>query len=145
MSDVSETLGTHEVDAYMRRIGIALHLDSRDDQADPAGVFRLRDAGDGDIDVLKDGERQYRIERRPRALADFIPTCWYQQTSPQSHFTQGTICSLLTQQGRISIAGTTLIRTSAGVRAEQQLPTHAAVLAAYRDHFGISLSRVPAR
>ena len=28
------------------------------------------------------GQPQYRIERRGRSLADFVPTCWWQQTSP---------------------------------------------------------------
>jgi N-hydroxyarylamine O-acetyltransferase len=40
--------------------------------------------------------------------------------------------------------GRTLIRTSAGSRTEQPLEADDAVLAAYRDHFGISLDQVPA-
>ena len=96
------------------------------------------------MDVLKDGEPQYRIERRERSLADFVPTCWWQRTSPQSHFTRSTICSRLTDDGRISISDRALIRTSGGSRVEQQLPDDAALLGAYRDHFGISLDRVPA-
>ena len=93
--------------------------------------------------MLKNSEPQYRIERRERSLDDFVPTCWWQQTSPQSHFTQGTICSRLTDDGRISVSGRTLIRTSGGSRTEQQLPDDDALLAAYGDHFGIVLDRVP--
>ena len=115
----------------------------RDDQDDPAGRFRLADAERGDIDVLKDGEPQYRLETRERSLADFVPTCWWQQTSPLSHFTRSTICSRLTPDGRVSISGRTLIPTQGGTRTEQQLHTDDALLAAYRDHFGIVLSRVP--
>ena len=121
-----------------------LLLEHRDGQDDPAGRFLLADAADGDVDVLRNGEPQYRIERRERSLADFVPTCWWQQTSPQSHFTRSTICSRLTEDGRISISGRTLIRTSGGARVEQQLPGDAALLSAYRDHFGIILDRVPA-
>jgi len=120
-----------------------LHLDSRQDQADPAGRFKLADAADGDIDVLKDDQPQYRIETRERSLADFVPTCWWQQTSPVSHFTQGTICSRLTEDGRVTITGRTLIRTSGGNRAEEQLASDDALLAAYRDEFGVSLDKVP--
>ncbi len=120
-----------------------LLLCHRDGQDDPAGRFLLADAGDEDVDVLKDGEPQYRIERRERSLADFVPTCWWQQTSPDSHFTQNTICSRLTDDGRISLSGNTLIRTSGGSRTEEQLPSGDAVLAAYREHFGIALDRVP--
>ncbi len=120
-----------------------LALDSRTEQDDPGGRFLLADAADGDVDVLKSGEPQYRFEPRERALADFVPTCWWQQTSPLSHFTQETVCSRLTEDGRISISGRTLIRTSNGSRAEQQLPGDDALLAAYREHFGITLDRVP--
>ena len=121
-----------------------LLLDHREGQDDPAGRFLLADTEDADVDVLRNGEPQYRIERRERSLADFVPTCWWQQTSPQSHFTRDTICSRLTGDGRISISGRTLIRTSGGSRVEQQLSDDAALLAAYGDHFGIILDRVPA-
>jgi N-hydroxyarylamine O-acetyltransferase len=120
-----------------------LRYDSRDEQDDPGGRFLLADTPEGDVDVLRDGQPQYRIERRERSLADFAPTCWWQQTSPESHFTRGTICSRLTEDGRISISGKTLILTSGGSRTEQQLSADGAVLAAYRDHFGIALDQVP--
>ena len=120
-----------------------LMLDSRTDQADPAGMFRLADAGAGDVDVLKDGKPQYRIEMRSRQLDDFLPTCWYQSTSPASHFTQSTICSRLTDDGRVSISGRTLIKTSGAGRSEERLPDEAALLAAYRAYFGIVLRRAP--
>jgi N-hydroxyarylamine O-acetyltransferase len=120
-----------------------LLLHSRQEQHDPAGRFLLADAEDADVYVLKDGEPQYQIERRERSLADFVPTCWWQQTSPQSHFTSSTICSRLTEDGRVSISGRTLIQTRGGSRSERQLPAGEAVLAAYRDHFGITLDQVP--
>ncbi len=120
-----------------------LLFDSRHEQNDPAGRFLLVDSGDGDVDVLKDGNPQYRIEPKERSLADFIPTCWWQTTSPDSHFTQDIICSRLTKVGRVSIAGRTLIITENGSRAEQQLTGDDALLAAYREHFGIILDTVP--
>lgn len=121
-----------------------LRYDSRQEQDDPAGRFCLADAEGGDLDVLKDRQPQYRIEQRERSLADFVPTCWWQQTSPQSHFTRSTICSRLTDDGRISLSGRTLIRTTGTARTEQQLKADNAVLAAYRDYFGIILDQVPA-
>lgn len=120
-----------------------LRFESRTEQQDPAGVFRLSDADNGDVEVAKDGALQYRIEARERSLTDFEPTCWWQQTSPQSHFTQGTVCSRLTKDGRISIAGRTLVRTSGGTRTEEELSSDEDLLAAYRDNFGISLDRLP--
>jgi N-hydroxyarylamine O-acetyltransferase len=120
-----------------------LRYDGRDRQDDPGGWFTLADAPDDDVDVAKEGQPQYRIERRERMLADFVPTCWWQQTSPDSHFTRSTICSRLTAEGRISLSGRTLIQTSGGTRTERELGRDTEVLAAYRDHFGIVLHRVP--
>jgi N-hydroxyarylamine O-acetyltransferase len=120
-----------------------LLLDSRDEQADPAGRFQLADASDGDIDVIRDGKPQYRIESRERSLADFVPTCWWQQTSPLSHFTRSTICSMRTEDGRVSISARTLIHSRGATRTEQELAGDDVVLAAYRDYFGIALDRVP--
>lgn len=120
-----------------------LLADSRAEQSDPGGRFLLADTPDGDVAVAKDGQPQYLIELRERALGDFVATCWWQQTSPQSHFTAAVICSRLTADGRISISGRTLIRTVGGQRFEEKLTDDQAVLAAYRDHFGIDLSNVP--
>ncbi|HET9896026.1 MAG TPA: arylamine N-acetyltransferase [Streptosporangiaceae bacterium] len=120
-----------------------LHFDDRAEQADPGGVFRLADTSDGDIEVRRNGELLYVAERRDRALADFAPTCWWQQTWPQSHFRQSTICSLLTPDGRISLSGRTLIRTRGAARIEEELLTDEAVLTAYSEYFGITLDRVP--
>jgi N-hydroxyarylamine O-acetyltransferase len=120
-----------------------LLLSSRDEQDDPAGRFRLADADGGDIDVLRDGKPQYRIETRERTLADCVPTCWWQATSPLSHFTQSTICSRLTPGGRVSVSGRLLIQTENGTRTEQRLDGDDALLAAYRDYFGVVLTRVP--
>jgi N-hydroxyarylamine O-acetyltransferase len=120
-----------------------LLADARTEQADPGGTFVLADTPDGDVDVFRDGQPQYRLELRERALDDFVPTCWWQQTSPQSHFTKSVICSRLTADGRISITGRTLIRTAGEQRIEEDLPDDQAVLAAYRAHFGIDLTSVP--
>jgi N-hydroxyarylamine O-acetyltransferase len=120
-----------------------LLVGSQAEQADPGGRFRLAEVPDGDIDVLMDGQAQYRLESRERALADFGPTCWWQQTSPESHFTKSVICSRLTEDGRISMSGRRLIRTSGVQRIVADLADDQAVLDAYQDHFGIELRSVP--
>jgi N-hydroxyarylamine O-acetyltransferase len=120
-----------------------LLLDERDDQADPAGTFRLVEAGDGDLDVLRDGKRQFRLDTRPRELADFEAGAWYHRTSPASHFTTSLVCSLLTADGRITLSGRKLVTTVGGERHERTLETDEEVLAAYRKHFGLELDRVP--
>jgi N-hydroxyarylamine O-acetyltransferase len=119
-----------------------LDYDSRADQRDPGGVFRLVETADGDLDVLHDGEPQYLLEQRPRALGDFEATCWWQRTSPSSHFRQSLVCSRLTQDGRITLSGRTLVRTTGERREERELG-EGELLAAYREHFGIALAREP--
>ncbi|MFD0886504.1 arylamine N-acetyltransferase [Streptosporangium algeriense] len=120
-----------------------LRFDLRTDQADQGGVFRLVEAEEGDIDVLQDGVPQYRLERRPRVLADYEVTCWWQQTSPKSHFTRSLVCSRLTEDGRLTLSDRQLVRTVGDEREEVTLTTDAEVLAAYRDHFGIELDTPP--
>ena len=120
-----------------------LRLGVRADQRDPAGTFRIAESGHGDLDVFLDGEPQYRLEARPRALTDFEPTCWWHQTSPRSHFTQSVVCSLPTDSGRVTMSDRTLIRTLGGERHKVALATEAEALAAYRTYFGIVLDRVP--
>jgi N-hydroxyarylamine O-acetyltransferase len=120
-----------------------LLFDSRNTQDDSGGQFLLVDTVDGDIDVLRDGQPLYRVERHERAQSDFAPTCWWQQSSPDSHFTHSTICSRLTETGRVSLSDRTLIITTDGERSERHLPTDEALLAAYRYHFNITLDRIP--
>jgi N-hydroxyarylamine O-acetyltransferase len=142
--------GTDGTGPWLADVGFGAHshypllFDARDEQDDPGGRFRLVDAAEGDVEVWKNGRGEYRLERRPRSLADFAATCWWHQTSPASHFTRGTICSRLTGDGRISLSGRLLIRTTAaGARSERPLTTDGEVLAAYRDDFGIRLERLP--
>ncbi|WP_405004771.1 arylamine N-acetyltransferase [Kitasatospora purpeofusca] len=139
-----------------------LRLDERGRQQDPAGVFTItpsagaRSTGApstgtaGDLDVALDGAPQYRLDPRPYRLADFVPTCWWQTTSPDSHFTRATTCSRPTPDGgRTTLTstratgGTRLLRTAPdGTRTEELLDADAA-LGAYRTHFGLVLDRLP--
>ena len=49
----------------------------------------------------------------------------------------------LTPGGRVSVSGRLLIQTEHGTRTERRLDSDDELLAAYRDHFGIELSRLP--
>ncbi len=120
-----------------------LRLDSRDEQKDPGGRFRVVDADYGDVDLHMDDRPQYRLERRPRELSDFEALCWWQQTSPKSNFRQGPVCSMLTPGGRVTISGRLLIETSGDARSEQRLDTDDEILDAYHRRFGIELARPP--
>ncbi|MFC8224322.1 arylamine N-acetyltransferase [Streptomyces sp. NPDC057287] len=121
-----------------------LQLDVRTEQDDPSGRFRLREAPQGDLDLLRDGSRQFRLDLRPRVLADFRVGSWYHRTSPDSHFTRSLICSRRTEDGRVTLRNRTLISTVRGERHETELGDDAEVLAAYRDYFGFVLDQSPA-
>ncbi|MFB8771429.1 arylamine N-acetyltransferase family protein [Streptomyces broussonetiae] len=123
----------------------------RGEQVDAAGVFRLVDVAGtapepgGDVDVVKDGRAQYRLEPRPRALGDFVAGAWWHRTSPESHFTRSLVCSRVTEDGgRVTLSGRKLKTTGADGESEvRELADDAEVLAAYRESFGIELARVP--
>ena len=128
---------------FGRHSSYPLRIDTAAEQADPGGTFRVAGAADGDLDVIRDGQPQYRVEPRPRSLGDFGPTCWWQQTSPESHFTRSLVCSLLTEHGRVTLSDRTLIHTTGDRREERTLAGDAEVLDAYRSLFGIVLDRLP--
>ncbi len=68
--------------------------------------------------------------------------CWWHQTSPLSHFTQTLTCSRQTDDGRVTLSGNRLIRTTTNGRDETELSDEA-TLDAYGDLFGIELAHVP--
>ncbi|MEU2771587.1 arylamine N-acetyltransferase [Streptomyces sp. NPDC007162] len=141
----------------------------RGEQADPGGTFRitaagpdaagvsgaggaagggpdaLRDGASGDLDVLRDGRPEYRLEVRPRVLGDFTAGAWWHSTSPASHFTQSLVCSRVTEDGgRVTLGGRTLTVTAGdGTREVRELGRDEEVLGVYRERFGIALDRVP--
>jgi N-hydroxyarylamine O-acetyltransferase len=113
------------------------------EHADPAGLVELVPREHGDLEVRLDGTRQYLLDLRSRELEEFAPACWWHQTWPDSHFRQGPVCSLLTDEGRVTLAGRTLVRHLDGERTEIELAGRDAVLTAYRELFGVELDEEP--
>lgn len=108
---------------------------SREDQQDPYGVFRLVDHGD-DVDVLMDGSPAYRLERRPRELVEFGPTCWWQQTAPESHFRVAPRATIATPTGRITVTDKKVVLTENGHKTSTDIEDPAAAFLQYfRIHF----------
>ncbi|WP_326565306.1 arylamine N-acetyltransferase [Amycolatopsis rhabdoformis] len=112
-------------------------------QVDPAGRFTVEPAPHGDVDVVCDGAIVYRLESRPRELDEFAAMAWFHTNSPDSPFTRGPTCSRATPDGRVTVAGSRLLVTTGERRSEAVLAGDAGVLAAYREHFGLRLDRVP--
>ena len=108
---------------------------------DNARAYRL-DRADG-VTLLRreeDGiwKPQYRFSETPRRLEEFALMCRYQQTSPESPFTQRRVCSRATRDGRITLADLLLIVTASGARTERTLE-ETEYRAALLEHFGIHL------
>jgi N-hydroxyarylamine O-acetyltransferase len=125
-------------------------------QSDAEGAFSVHETADGDLQV-RNGERLvYLAEARPRELSEFKPTCWWQATSPESHFTGFLTCSLPKPGGgRVTLSGgppasggvaggggSKLYETVDGNRTETELSDEE-VLATYRDRFGVELDTLP--
>lgn len=107
------------------------------------GGFTYRILPDGDYRVLMrrdaggDWAPQYRFTLQPHTLAEFADRCRFHQTSPESDFTRGRICSLATPEGRISLGGMRLIVTTPAGRMESELAGEAEYTAVLRERFGV--------
>ena len=138
---------------------LPLAFGERGEQEDAGGAFRIAEAGPdaagvrggsdrveaADLDVSRNGRPVYRLEVRPRALADFTVGAWWHSTSPASHFPRSPVCSRITGDGgRITISGRRFTVTAPdGTRQEREAGTDEEVLALYRERFGIVLDTVP--
>jgi N-hydroxyarylamine O-acetyltransferase len=142
---------------------LALHVELEDPWLGDVGFgngfrapVRLNDAGDqrqGESSYLiladepyrtlmrrdegGDWTPQYRFTLEPHGLAEFGGRCLFHQTSHESHFTQGRICTLATPEGRVTMVGMRLIETTAAGRAERDLAGAAAYAATLRERFGV--------
>jgi len=101
-----------------------LRMEVDSEQLDPAGTFRLVQAGDHlQLEKAETGRwrRQFSFTFQPRSLEEFAGMCHYHQTSSESSFTQKRICTRATSEGRITLADMKLIVTRNGYREERML------------------------
>lgn len=109
--------------------------------AQECGTYRLQQvSGSWTLEEQNDaGDWQgaYTFTAQPRALAEFTAMCAYQQTSPQSHFTQKRVCSRATPDGRITLSDRRLIINQGGRREERILLSEAEVTAVLARDFGV--------
>jgi N-hydroxyarylamine O-acetyltransferase len=91
-------------------------------QQDKNGVFLIRKFDENYFEVVKkDGEAwksEYIFTSLERDLPEFAEMCAYQQTSPDSHFTKGKVCSLMTENGRKTLTDMKFIETQNGQKNE---------------------------
>jgi|SRR5688572_23787751 len=97
----------------------------KEEQQDATGVFVIRRFDKEYLEVAKeDGDAwtsEYIFKDIARDLSEFAEMCDFQQYSPESHFTKGKLCSLMTERGRKTLTDKGLIVTTDGERTEQPL------------------------
>jgi N-hydroxyarylamine O-acetyltransferase len=129
-------------DSYLEPI----RLDFREEQADPAGIFRIV-ALEGELGMQEwvDGkfETQHFFTLTPHPLADYEAMCHFHQTSPESSFTRKIVCSKATLDGRVTVSGNRLIITDKDAREEHVLRDEIEMQNALKKHFGLTLSSGP--
>jgi len=120
-----------------------LRLKPELEQEQSSGRFRIVPVGDVMImQRVRPGEfwkSLYRFTLTPRQLSDFAARCEFQQTSPESHFTQQRICTLPTQDGRITLSDLKLIRTIGERREERILASEDEWRSALAELYGVQL------
>jgi N-hydroxyarylamine O-acetyltransferase len=115
-----------------------LRLDEPGDQLREGRPYRLERA-EGHVTLVQEGSPQYVFTLTPRRMPEFQGMCDALQTPP-GHFTDAPICSLLTEDGRVSLAGMRLITTTPAGRVERELADEAERAAVLRETFGVDLA-----
>jgi N-hydroxyarylamine O-acetyltransferase len=129
------------------RLPLRLQPDIEQDGGD-GHMYRLRavatDTNDAAWVVQRhsktDWEAQYRFTLQPHRMADFAERCLFQQSSPDSHFTQRRICTLALPKGRVTLSDLRLITTLHGAREERELGSEDEFRDVLAQRFGIALS-----
>jgi N-hydroxyarylamine O-acetyltransferase len=91
-------------------------------QTDQTGVFLIRKFDEDYFEIVKkDGgawKSEYIFKTSTRPLAEFAGMCDFHQTSPESHFTRGKVCSLMLENGRKTLTDKKFIETRDGAKSE---------------------------
>lgn len=95
------------------------------EQADQTGTFIIRRFDDDYFEVAKrDGHEwkgEYIFKSIPRDLTEFAEMCEFQQYSPESHFTKGKLCSIMTANGRKTLTESKFSTTVEGAKFEVEI------------------------
>lgn len=112
-------------------------------QTQPDGRRDWRIAHDGDRRILEQRtgstfKQLYRFDLAAQPLSAFAGMCRWHQTSPESFFSKGRVCSITTPNGRVTLAEGRLVITEDGAvrsmvigEGDRDVILHA--------HFGVTL------
>ncbi len=105
-----------------------------DTLTDISGTYSLSQTSD-QIWLLSRSERPlYEMTLHEQPLSAFEPMYRYHQSSPESMFSKGLICTKATPSGRITLSRDRLIIVDGAERTEVQISNRARVL---EEHFGL--------
>jgi N-hydroxyarylamine O-acetyltransferase len=120
-----------------------LCLDRKGEQLQSNGTYRLTTSNRvWQYETLQeDGHWQpiYRFTRAPHRVDEFAEMCRFHQTSSNSPFTQGALCSMATTQGRITLTDKKFIEIKDHTRTEEEVPDVATWHTLLTERFGIRL------
>lgn len=99
------------------------------EQPDETGMFVIKRSDDGYLEVVKKdgkkGQSEYIFQPFGRDLSEFAEMCNFHQTSPESHFTKGKVCSVLLENGRKTLTDKKFIETKNGQKSETEIHSEA--------------------
>jgi N-hydroxyarylamine O-acetyltransferase len=115
-----------------------------EEQTDATGTFVIRRFDDDYLEAAKrDGDgfkSEYIFKDISRDLSEFSEMCDFQQFSPESHFTKGKVCSLMTADGRKSLTDKKYIITSGNRKDERGLESENEFYSLLKSEFNIVAS-----
>ncbi len=79
----------------------------------------------------------YMLTLTPRQIEDFQERCQYHQTSPQSPFTKGRLCTIATPEGRVTLTDKELVITTASDKKSSPVVSEEEYHSLLQQHFGI--------
>ncbi|MGB7209768.1 MAG: arylamine N-acetyltransferase [Pyrinomonadaceae bacterium] len=111
------------------------------EQQDETGIFVIRLFDDEYLEVAKkeDGvwKSLYIFRDISRELSEFTEMCDFQQYSPESHFTKGKVCSIMTDGGRKTLTDTKFVVTSGDQTTETTVDSELDFERTLTQEFGI--------
>ena len=106
-----------------------LQLISDLEQEDPAGTFIVRRYDAESFEIARKDDAgwhgEYVFTALGHDLSEFEERCLWHQTSPHSHFMKHKICSLMTLNGRKTLADARVIKTTESSREESTVSSEA--------------------
>src|SRR3954469_23311290 len=116
------------------------------EQTDPAGHFMIRKYDDEYFEGAKkesdNWKSEYIFKPLGHDLSEFAGQCDWNQTSPDSHFTKGRLCSMMTENGRKTLSDNKFILTEGDQRTETPIVSEDEFESILFSQFGITKSGI---